>query len=201
MNAQTTHPDLLLARRAAAGHAAAWEEIVERYGRRIFNVAYQFARRRDEAEDLTQDIFLRMFRRLHTYRGNVPLAAWALRLSRNLCIDNYRRARLERRLIALPEGVLEQIPGRDDLQARAEHKEKLHSVSRALDKIPEGLATVLVLRDLQGWSISETSAALGLPEGTIKSRLFRARRELHQKLAPGTDIDGEDEGRAEDTSC
>ena len=79
----STSPDLMLARRAAAGRPEAWDELIELYGRRIYNVAYQFAASREEAEDLTQEIFLKLYQSLSRYRGDVPLVAWALRLSRN----------------------------------------------------------------------------------------------------------------------
>ena len=75
-------PDLLLARRAAAGQAQAWEELIDGLGRRIYNMALQFTGRQEEAEDLTQEVFLRLYRNLKKYRGDVPLSAWALRLSR-----------------------------------------------------------------------------------------------------------------------
>ena len=92
-------PDLFLARRAAAGHEEAWGELVDRYGARIFNLALHFAGSREDAEDLTQEVFVRLHRGLRTYRGEVPLIAWALRLSRNLCIDHYRSVRKERETI------------------------------------------------------------------------------------------------------
>ena len=92
----STSPDRMLARRAAAGQPEAWDELIELYGRRIFNVAYQFSSSREEADDLTQEIFLKLYQNLERYRGDVPLVAWALRLSRNLCIDLYRKTRREK---------------------------------------------------------------------------------------------------------
>src|SRR3954463_5424991 len=97
MSAPSLSPDLLLARRAAAGRVEAWEELLALYSERIYNLALHFAGAAEDAEDLTQEIFLRLYQNLRLYRGDVPLAAWALRLSRNLCIDHYRRARRERR--------------------------------------------------------------------------------------------------------
>ena len=93
MIAPVSSPDLILARRAAAGHADAWDELVELYGDRLYNLALHFAGNREEAEDLTQEIFLRLYTNLRQYRGDCPLVSWALRLSRNLCIDHYRRNR------------------------------------------------------------------------------------------------------------
>ena len=94
--------DLRLARRAAAGEPAAWREIVDRFGPRIHALALHFSRDAERAQDLTQEIFLRLFQNLGSFRGDVPLLAWTLRLSRNLCIDDYRRRRLERTFRFLP---------------------------------------------------------------------------------------------------
>jgi len=114
----------------------------------------------------------------------VPLAAWALRLSRNLCIDHYRRARRERRSAAVSEEVLAQLPAEgDDPQAEAQRRQQLRTVYRELEAMPEDLAEVVLLRDLQGWSQEETAAWLEVPVGTVKSRLHRARLELAERVA------------------
>ena len=178
----TLNPDLFLARRAAAGHADAWAELIERYGRRIYNIAFQFAGNRAEAEDLTQEIFLRLYRNLDRYRGDVPLAGWTLRLSRNLCVDHYRRTRTERRSVIVSDEVLKHQPGDSDPSARAERREKLRMVYQALEELPESFAEILMLRDLQGMSYADICAFLDLPEGTMKSRLRRARLELMRRV-------------------
>jgi RNA polymerase sigma-70 factor, ECF subfamily len=176
-------PDLLLARRAAAGEATAWDEIVARHGARLFNLALQFAGSVPEAEDLTQEIFLRLYRQLSRYDGQAPLAGWAFRLSRNLCIDHYRRLRRERRAVAVADEVLAQVPAADDPGASAERRQQLRAVYAALAEMAEDAAEVVVLRDLQGWSLEETAASLGVPVGTVKSRLHRARLELAERVA------------------
>lgn len=175
-------PDLLLARRAAAGQAEAWDEILDLYGERLYNLAFQFAGSSQEAEDLTQEIFLRLYQNLRLYRGDSPLVAWTLRLSRNLCIDHYRRMRQERRSTAVSEEVLRYLPASDDVQAEAQNREELQAVYRALEEMPEDLAEVVLLRDLQGWSLEETAVYLEVPLGTVKSRLHRARLELAQRV-------------------
>ena len=183
MNAATPSPDLLLARLASAGRADAWEELLALYGERIYNLAFHFAGSAADAEDLTQEIFLRLYQNLRLYRGDVPLAAWALRLSRNLCIDHYRRSRRERRAGVTAEEVLAAMPaGGDDPQAQAQRRQQLRTVYRELEGMPEGLAEVVLLRDLQGWSLAETAAYLDVPVGTVKSRLHRARLELADRV-------------------
>jgi RNA polymerase sigma-70 factor (ECF subfamily) len=172
-------PDLWLARRAASGRADAWDELLVLYGERIYNLALHFAGSAADAEDLTQEIFLRLYQNLRLYRGDVPLAAWALRLSRNLCIDYYRRARRERRALNVSDEVLAGLPaGGDDPQAEAQRRQQLRAVYRGLEEMSEDLAEVVLLRDLQGWSLEETAACLEVPVGTVKSRLHRGRIDL-----------------------
>ena len=185
MKSFVSSPDLLLARRAAAGQEEAWQEIVDLYGRRIFNLAYQFGGRPQVAEDLTQEIFLRLWRNLRSYRGDVPFAGWALRLSRNLCIDHYRRNR--RRGTEVPAEVLDQLPAPDNPQRTAQCREDLDRIYRCVTEMPEDLATVLTLRDLQEWSGDETATFLGVAVGTVKSRLHRARKLLRKRLAEDLD--------------
>jgi len=176
-------PDLLLARRAAAGQPAAWDEIIGRYGQKLYNLAFHFTGSLPEAEDLTQEIFLRLYQNLRLYRGDSPLAAWTMRLSRNLCIDRYRKLRRDRRSVAVPDEVLEQVPATDDQGAEAEHRQQLRAIYRALEEMPEDLAEAVVLRDLQGWTLEEAATYLDVPLGTIKSRLHRARLLLAEKVA------------------
>ncbi len=183
MSAPSPSADLLLARRAAGGRPEAWEELLALYGERVYNLAFHFAGSAEDAEDLTQEIFLRLYRNLRSYRGDVPLAGWALRLSRNVCIDQYRRTRRERRAAALSEEVLARLPAGDDPQAEAQRRQQLRAVYRGLEEMPEDLAEVVLLRDLQGWSLEETAASLEVPVGTVKSRLHRARLELAGRVA------------------
>ena len=172
-----------LADQAALGDARAWDELVRRYSRPIYNVAYRFSRNRSEAEDLTQEVFLKLYRNLHLYRGDVPLTAWTLRLSKNLCIERYRRSRAERQAIRLPEDALGDVAAPDDSGSRAQRRQRLSFVHRALSEMSEDLALTLILRDLQGLSYEEAAVFLEVPMGTLKSRLVRARREVAERVA------------------
>lgn len=182
MIAPVSSPDLILARRAAAGHADAWDELVELYGDRLYNLALHFAGNREEAEDLTQEIFLRLYTNLRQYRGDCPLVSWALRLSRNLCIDHYRRNRQERRSLRVSDEILAHVPAGDDIHAETQWREEVEAVHSALREMPEDMAEVVMLRDLQGWSLEEVSAFLDIPMGTVKSRLHRARLEVADRV-------------------
>ena len=176
------NPDLFLARRAASGQPEAWDELIEKYGQRLYNLAYHFAGSAEEAEDVTQEIFLRLYQNLHRYTGEAPLAAWALRLSRNLCIDHYRRMRRDQRSYAVPDEILEQMPAAGDLQEELQRREELRAVYGALAELPEESAEVVLLRDLQGWTMDEIAVYLGVPLGTIKSRLHRARLGVAERV-------------------
>ncbi|MEM1177902.1 MAG: sigma-70 family RNA polymerase sigma factor [Acidobacteriota bacterium] len=193
--ARTTHPDLLLARRAQKADDRAWDEIVARYGERIYNLALRFTGGRNgEAEDLTQDVFLKLYGHLGSYRGEVPLMAWALRLSRNLCVDYYRRHR-RRYQGTVGAEVLQFRSGDDDPLRDSWLQQRRELVHQTLAEMGEEQATVVMLRDLQGMAYDEVAHILELPVGTVKSRLNRARRELMsrvtEKLAAAEARDGE----------
>ena len=180
--ARPTSPDLFLARRAAKADPGAWDEIIERYGERIYNLAYRFTGSPAEAEDLTQDIFLKLYRNLDRYRGDVPLMAWSLRLSRNLCIDHYRHHRARRQAETVSDEVLRHLPSDDDLERHSQKRECRRLVQQVLAEMSENLASVVMLRDLQGLSYDEIATFFEVPVGTIKSRLNRARRELVRRV-------------------
>jgi RNA polymerase sigma-70 factor, ECF subfamily len=176
------NPDLLLARRAAAGHEDAWEEIVDRLGQRIYNLALQFSPTPQEAEDLTQEIFLKLHRNLKSYRGDVPFTAWVLRLSRNQSIDHYRRARRERASTHVSSEVLEWIPADGDPDSHARRRHHVAAVHQALGDMDDEVALTVVMKDLQGFSLDEVAAYFETPVGTVKSRLHRARKWLAEHL-------------------
>ncbi len=172
------NPDLFLARRAAKGDPAAWDQVIELYGERIYNLALRFTGQTAEAEDLTQDIFLKLYRQLDRYRGDVPLMAWALRLSRNLCIDRYRHLRSRHFGQTLGEETLAVLAAEGDPQRHYQQAENRRLVHRALAKMSDGQAMVVMLRDLQGFTYEEMATYFEVPIGTVKSRLNRARQQL-----------------------
>lgn len=178
----STSADLFLARRAVRADPEAWDEIIERYGERIYNLALRFTGNSAEAEDLTQDIFLKLYRNLDRYRGDVPLMAWALRLSRNLCIDHYRHHRSRKLAETVSDEVLRHLPSGEDLERSSQKRERRRLVQQVLAEMSESLASVVMLRDLQGLSYDEIATFFEVPVGTIKSRLNRARRELVRRV-------------------
>jgi len=155
--------------------------------RRLYQLCYRFTGKSHEAEDLTQEVFLRVYQTLQSYRAEQgKFATWMTSVARNLLIDHYRRTRRDRQTGSLDDeegGVAEQAsPGRlPDELARAQ--ELRGQVQRALTRLSPELREAVILRDLQGLEYREIHQVLGVPEGTVKSRINRGRIELARVLA------------------
>ena len=180
---QPLTPDSLI-ERCLAGDEVAWETIVRQNWRKVFNVAYKFVGKHDEAEDLTQDIFLKIFKALNTFDRRANFQTWIISISRNLCIDHYRSVRKERQTIArdIDAGDLQPASLERGPYAVAEHQDLRALLRQALQGLPGTLRTAVVLRDLQELSYQEIADQLRLPEGTVKSRINRGRLELARQL-------------------
>lgn len=155
-----------------------------RHTRRVFGIAYRFVGRVDEAEDLTQDIFVKVFQSLDRYReSDGAFSTWVGTVARNHAIDNYRRRREERARRVEDPAVLETVPAGQESPLRSlERSEQARMVHRGLRALPPDLREPLILCDLQGLSYDEVAAALGIPLGTVKSRINRGRLELARRL-------------------
>ncbi len=168
----------------------AWEEIVRRYRRRVFGVAYKFTGKYEEAEDLAQEIFLRVFRSLDRFDREADLGTWLYSVSRNHCIDRYRSGRREREALVDREVSLENYASpRFDPHRLLEARDNRQLLSRALQTLPIKLREAVVLRDIHGLTYQEIVYRLGLPEGTVKSRINRGRLELGRALVAITSKD------------
>jgi RNA polymerase sigma-70 factor, ECF subfamily len=175
-----------LVRRCRAGDGSAWEEIVSAFSRRIFNLAFRFTSNVETAEDLTQDVFIRVYKSLDQYdakHGDLP--NWLMRLARNLIIDDYRhRQRNPQNTYA--EDVddhsfhLRAVGG--GMQKEMERRETAKQVQEGIDKLPADLKTCVILRDIEEMSYQEIVDILKIPEGTVKSRINRGRIELAKIL-------------------
>jgi RNA polymerase sigma-70 factor (ECF subfamily) len=181
--AQPATPDSLI-EQCLAGDQVAWEQIVRQNWRKVFNVAYKFVGKHDEAEDLTQDIFLKIFKALRTFDRRANFQTWIISISRNLCIDHYRSVRKERQTIARDVDTNDLQPATTERgpYAAAEHQDLRAQLRQALETLPVTLRTAVVLRDLQELSYQEIADRLGLPEGTVKSRINRGRIELAHQM-------------------
>jgi RNA polymerase sigma-70 factor (ECF subfamily) len=173
-----------LIERCLAGDQTAWDEIVRQHWRKVFNVAYKFVGRHEEAEDLTQDIFLKVFRSLDTFDRRANFQTWLISVSRNLCIDHYRSVRKERETIDRDVDASALSPVAPDLNALTtlERNDRVALLKQALDELPPSLKTAVLLRDIQELSYQEIAVQLKLPEGTVKSRINRGRTELSLRI-------------------
>jgi RNA polymerase sigma-70 factor (ECF subfamily) len=174
------HPDAELVARCQRGDEAAWSELVEKYGKKVYAIAYHLTYDRAEAEELTQDCFLKVWENLDRYEpSEASLLAWVAALSRNLCIDHYRKRKREKGFhFVSDEAVSSLLSGTDDPQADAVRAQRVRFLLDAIGELPDELAQVVLLRDLDGLDYREIGDFLGLADGTVKSRLNRARIEL-----------------------
>jgi RNA polymerase sigma-70 factor (ECF subfamily) len=179
-------PDLQLVAECLAGNETAWEELVKVHTRRVYAVCYRFTGTSEEAQDLSQEVFLRVFRTLRTFRaGEGSFSVWLNRLTRNLLIDHYRRTKQDRNT----ESLEEQMPRIEESSAvtsRADGmlagREASDLLQWALQKISPELRETVILRDVEELEYREIAQVLNVPEGTVKSRLNRGRAELARLL-------------------
>ena len=183
----------LLVRRAVGGDAAAWEEIVQRHHRRIYNVCYRFAGDSENAQDLTQEVFIKMYRTLTTYdSAKGAFMTWVTTITRNLLVDHFRKTKGDRITDSLDSApseredaqpMSEQIADRGAApDAAVQSRETREMVHLALQKLSPELREAVILRDLQDMDYREIATALRVPEGTVKSRINRGRAELARLL-------------------
>ena len=178
-----TPSDAELIERCLGRDNAAWEQVVGRYRRKVFHIAYKFTGRHDEAEDLTQEIFLKVFRSLEKFHRDADFSTWLSSVARNYCIDRYRAGKREREVVVEDLVAFDLAPARSGNPYRAlEDRDRRSLLRRGLDLLAPKLREAVVLRDLLGLSYQEMAERLGLPEGTVKSRINRGREELGRQL-------------------
>jgi RNA polymerase sigma-70 factor (ECF subfamily) len=173
-----------LIQRCLAGDQQAWEAIVRQHRRKVFNIAYKFTGKHDEAEDLTQDIFLKIFKSLNTFDRRANFQTWLVSVSRNLCIDHYRSVRKERETIDrdVDAGELMPAAATPSAYAELEQRDRVTLLREALALLPTSLRKAVTMRDLQELSYQEIAEREHLPEGTVKSRINRGRAELARQI-------------------
>jgi RNA polymerase sigma-70 factor (ECF subfamily) len=186
VSSRTMDHDADLVDRCLRGGGGAWEELVRAHTRLVYGACYRFTGRAEEAHDLTQEVFLRVFRSLHTFNPETgAFRTWLVRLTRNLLIDHYRKNKKHQAVDPLEEQMyaLEETSGlgaqADRLLRRREAQEALQS---ALNQLSPELREAVILRDFQEMEYREIGESLDIPEGTVKSRINRGRRELAKRL-------------------
>jgi RNA polymerase sigma-70 factor, ECF subfamily len=181
-----------IVRRCIDGDSGAWAEMVRAHQKRVYGLCYRFTGNAADAEDLTQDVFLKIYSNLGSFdaaRGSLPV--WIATMTRNLLVDNFRRTRNQRATGSLDDGwdQTEELKPVDRLMATgpsphesAAQKELAHMVQGALTRVSVELREAVILRDLQDLDYKEIAQVLGIPEGTVKSRISRGRAELARLL-------------------
>jgi len=179
-------------RRCMDGDSGAWAELVRTHHRRVYGLCYRFTGNTADAEDMTQDVFLKVYSNLASFdiaRGS--LQVWITTMTRNLLVDNFRRTRNQRATSSLDDGwdVTDELRPVDRLMAggpspheSAAKKELAKMVQNALTRVSPELREAVILRDLQDMDYKEIAQVLGIPEGTVKSRISRGRAELARLL-------------------
>ena len=179
--------DSSLVSRCLRGDETAWEDLVRQHTRKVYALCYRFTGSGAEAQDLTQEVFLRVFRTIKSFHSDEgSFATWLARVTRNLLIDHYRRTRQER----VTDSIEEQLPMLEQVgtgaPARPDHalagREASEILQATLQKLSPDLREAVILRDLQEMEYREIAAVLEIPEGTVKSRINRGRAELARLL-------------------
>lgn len=170
--------------RCLDGDEAAWEQVVARFERKVFHIAYKFTGRHAEAEDLMQEILLKVFKSLDKFNQDADFSTWLGSVARNYCIDHYRASKREKEVLVddLVAFDLAVSTSGVNPQRALEERDRRSFLRRGLDLLPEKLREAVVLRDLQGLTYQEMAERLSLPEGTVKSRINRGREELSRLL-------------------
>ncbi len=186
--------DTDLISRAAGGDPSAFQALVERHRSMVYRVAYQFAGNHHDAEDIAQDVFIKVYRSLDRFRQDAQLTSWMYRIVMNACIDHRRRQRsaiaapfgdeAEQRMLNTPEDT----PGPEDRAYAGELGQVLES---EIGRLPSGQRVVFVMRHHQGMKLCEIADALGLAEGTVKRQLHAAVHRLRQALTQANVTAGE----------
>jgi RNA polymerase sigma-70 factor, ECF subfamily len=175
--------DAELVRRTVEGQLSAFEELVNRYREVVVRVAARIVGSFD-AEDVSQDAFLRAFHRLEHFRGDAPFRSWLLRITHNAALDHLARRRAEP---VDPEAIdATEASGSRPPADRLEVRERIERLERKLHGLPPPHRAVLVLRDAEGLSYEEIAAITETPLGSVKGRLHRARREFIAILRANT---------------
>ena len=171
--------DVDLIREVLAGRVERFEILIRRYQRLVATAALRMGTPRDEVEDVTSEVFYKVFKSLGRYRPEHALSTWIYRITINAALDKRRGARHESRREELSPSLTD---GRPSIESVASDRERSRLLQEALERIPGHYRSPLVLAHLEGMPLDQIARVLDLPEGTVKSRLFRARAMLKEVI-------------------
>ena len=162
-----------------AGDQEAWSMIVNRYSKTVYNIALNFAGNSDDAADITQDIFLKVYNNIDKFNGENTFTAWLLRLSKNYCIDFWRKHKHNRKTLELDDKIRNEYSHHADTpEDSVIRKSDINYLRQKLLLLSPDLRSLIIMRDIQDFSYQEIAENLDMPLGTIKSRINRARTKL-----------------------
>ena len=167
---------------ARGGEYEAFEELVRRYRNDVVALAHHFVGNREEAWDLSQEVFLKVFKSLRQFRGDASFKTWLLRITANRCKDHFKKRRLKTVHLDEPHGLSEAPSPRMGPRAQLEDRELGDAIRVAMDGLPEKQRTAFILRELEGLSYSEMAKVMACSLGTVMSRLHHARKKLQNSL-------------------
>lgn len=185
--------DIQLIARAKSGDEQAFRALLGKYERAVFSICYRMVRDREEASDLSQESFVKVFGMLERYNPNYAFSSWLFKITSNLCIDHLRKRRIETYAMDDPidseRGEIQRQYEAPDLDPEQEmlRKEQMTRLEKAIDRLPEHYRVMLVLRHQENLSYEDIAATLEIPLGTVKARIHRAREMLKSYLK-GTDF-------------
>jgi RNA polymerase sigma-70 factor (ECF subfamily) len=171
--------DLRIVREVLDGRTERFRELVTRYQNLVAGIAWRSGCRREDAEDVVSEVFLKVYRNLHQYRPDHAFSTWLYKLTANHVVDRSRRMKKERGRTEMPEQVEDRSPGAEDTM---ETDERHTLVRKALERVDRRYREVMHLVYVEGLKVDETARVLGLPEGTVKTRLMRGRDALKKVL-------------------
>lgn len=176
--------DAQLIRKCLKGDEKAYEKLLEKYRGPVFSICLRMVRNRDDAEDLAQDVFIKIFNILDRYNPSFPFSSWLYRITSNLCIDFLRKNK--RTVFSLDKPVdgddgemFRQLPS-DGIgpHRKMELKEEMLILEKAIERLPDHYRMIVLLRHQEHLSYDEISETLGIPLGTVKARIHRARKTI-----------------------
>jgi len=171
-----------LIKSAQKGSEDAWGLLVQKYSRPIYSICFQFTSNKEDAEDLMQEVFLKIYYNLNSFDTNKSFLGWAMVLTKNHCIDVYRKNKKEKNFLNSFNDFIFKIPSEENIEKEVMNKEKYLKLLEYLHQLPEETASMVLMKDLLGLSLEEISEIFNLPTGTVKSKLSRARLQIAEKL-------------------
>jgi len=181
--------DQSLARKAADGDRDAFNQLVLSYEKKVFNIAYRMCGNYEDASELAQEAFIKVFKSIDSFRADSEFGTWIYRITVNVCLDYSRKQKNNNKMVindpSEEDYIMYNLPSKEKSPSDyAESRETIREISDALGKLKEDQKAMIVLRDIEGFTYNEISKMLKISEGTVKSRINRARLALSNILSP-----------------